>query len=241
MALRVIRGDAGLSAAERLQIYVDAYFLRLLGCLREDFPAIFAVVGETEFERLVRSYLARHPPTAHSIDYAGRHFAEFLQVDSILSRYSFLADLARLDQAIAEVFVAPDCAALSAADMRILAPADWPRYTLRTQPALRVLEAKWKVAAIRRAVEIGASWSSPAPEPTAVLVWRQDAQVYFRDLERVEHAALKRASKGANIATLCETIASGLDHQDAADAISRMLTRWLADGILVPGGTSLEY
>jgi hypothetical protein len=233
MAERAIRGDAGLSAALRLQIYVDAYFLRLLGCLQEDFPATFAIVGASLFQDLVRSYLTRYPPTAPSIDYAGQHFAEFLHDHSIRSRFPFLADLARLEHEIAEVFVAQDAAALSAAEMRNVAPEDWPGFTIRTHPAVRILESKWKVAAIRHAVENGTPWSDVAPESTAVLIWRQHAQVYFRELEPAEHAALELASKGANVATLCETLVSSLDYANPTEAINRILARWFAEGVVV--------
>src|SRR5579875_481000 len=37
--LRMIRGDERLSASERIAIYANAYFYRLLDCLRDDFPA----------------------------------------------------------------------------------------------------------------------------------------------------------------------------------------------------------
>ena len=54
----VIRGDERLSARQRIEIYADAYFYRLLDCMKEDFPATLAVVGESAFRDLVVSYLA---------------------------------------------------------------------------------------------------------------------------------------------------------------------------------------
>jgi hypothetical protein len=35
----LVDGDERLSAVERVDIYADAYFYRLLDCLAEDFPA----------------------------------------------------------------------------------------------------------------------------------------------------------------------------------------------------------
>lgn len=228
-----IRGDAGLTAAQRLQIYVDAYFLRLLGCLKEDFPATSAVVGRTRFETLARSYLTKHRPTEPSIDHAGRRFPEFLRDHSILSRFPFLAELAQLEQAIADVFVALDCPALGADEMRSLAPQDWPTFMLQAHPASQLLEFKWKVIDVRRSVENVTPWGTPTPEPNLVLVWRQQAQVYFRELEPAEHEAFRVTTKGANFSTICETLARNLDNRDPAQAINQLLARWLADGVLV--------
>jgi hypothetical protein len=58
----LVRGDQRLSAIERVNIYADAYFYRLLDCLYEEFPATFAVVGSDNFAALVRDYLLTCPP-----------------------------------------------------------------------------------------------------------------------------------------------------------------------------------
>jgi hypothetical protein len=51
---RIIRSDQRLAAIERINIYVNAYFYRLLECLKEEFPATLAVIGANDFAGLVR-------------------------------------------------------------------------------------------------------------------------------------------------------------------------------------------
>ena len=67
----LVYGDERLGASERIGIYADAYFYRLLECITEDFPATLAVLGADNFEALVKEYLLEHPPTEPSILYAG--------------------------------------------------------------------------------------------------------------------------------------------------------------------------
>src|ERR1700758_3580906 len=67
----LVHGDERLGAAERIGIYADAYFYRLLECLGEDFPATLAVLKTDNFATLVKGYLLEHPPTEPSIFYAG--------------------------------------------------------------------------------------------------------------------------------------------------------------------------
>ena len=50
----LVHGDERLSAFERVDIYANAYFYRLLECLGEDFPATLAVLGEDNFPALVK-------------------------------------------------------------------------------------------------------------------------------------------------------------------------------------------
>src|SRR5262249_1323716 len=103
----VIRGDERLSALQRLNIYADAYFYRLLDCLKEDFPATAAVTGDA-FEGLVRAYLDKHAPAEPSIFYAGQRLADFLGDHPVGERWPFLAELARLERTLIEVFHAAD-------------------------------------------------------------------------------------------------------------------------------------
>ncbi|HEV2169709.1 MAG TPA: DNA-binding domain-containing protein, partial [Candidatus Binatus sp.] len=75
----IIDGDDRLDAVDRLDIYANMYFYRLLDVLREDFPATAAVVGTDLFHNLVTGYLLEHPPTEPSIAYAGRYLAKHLR------------------------------------------------------------------------------------------------------------------------------------------------------------------
>ncbi|MBL9083468.1 MAG: putative DNA-binding domain-containing protein, partial [Planctomycetales bacterium] len=49
------------SAEERMAVYAQAYWARLLECLREEFPIVRATAGEEAFDMLVVGYLATFP------------------------------------------------------------------------------------------------------------------------------------------------------------------------------------
>jgi hypothetical protein len=227
----MIRDDERLSALQRLNIYADAYFYRLLDCLKEDFPATAAVTGDA-FEGLVRAYLDRHPPTEPSIFYAGQHLADFLGDHPVGERWPFLAELARLERILIEVFHGADAPALSAREVDMIAPADWPSLRLRVHPALQILNCNRRVNDVLRAVERATEWREPAHAPVTLLVWRQGSQVYYRELAPPERAALEALSKEAEFAAVCEAFAARFEAEDAAAAIKEMLTRWVIDGLL---------
>ena len=230
---KMIRGDERLSASERIAIYADAYFYRFLDCLKEDFPATLAVMGEAEFQDLVGVYLTEYPPAEPSIFHAGRNLADFLQVHHSRERWPFLAELARLERTILDVFHGPNAKALTADEMHSVAPADWPGLMLHTIPALRTLDCKWRVSEVLRAIEIGTECREPESGPAFLLVWRQDTQVYYRELALSEHAALEVASGGARFAEVCEAFAMWLEGEDPTAAIDTVLTRWFSDGLVV--------
>lgn len=228
----IIVGDERLSAAARLEIYANAYFYRILDCLREDFPATLAVLGADNFHNLVTGYLIEYPPTEPSIFCAGRYLADFLRTHPMRQRWPFIAELARLERTLAEVFHAADAPALDADAMRAVAPDDWPALVIRTRPAVAILDCQWRVDELRRAVEDKGEWSAPARSPTSVVVWRQNSRVYHRELERSERTALGLAADSASFAAMCDAVAAEAGEENPVALINRLLARWLADGLL---------
>lgn len=232
----LVAGDGRMTPVERVEIYANAYFYRILDVLKEDYPAILAVVGADGFHNLATGYLIDYPPTEPSIYYAGQHFALYLATHPWRERFPYLADLARLERTALESFHAADKHALDAGAMRAIPPVEWPALAMRVHPATRLVESAWRVDHILRAVEDGVAWSLPDQEPVTVIIWRRAARISFRASETGESEALGLASAagGATFAAICEAIAAAAgESDDVAALINRLLARWLSDGLLI--------
>jgi hypothetical protein len=229
----IISGDQCLSAAERLGIYATGYFYRLLDCLKEDYPATLAVLGDEAFQRLIADYLGEFPPTEPSISYAGQHLADFIANQRICTDCPFAEDLARLERTTIEVFHGPDAEALDAETMRSIPTDQWPMFELRLHPAVKFLELNWKVSDVLSAVNEKREWSVPSLERSRMIVFRQNAQVYFRALQGGEKRALERARARVTFAEVCEEIAAEIEVDEPAAEINRLFQRWLCEEILV--------
>lgn len=230
---QVIAGDDRLSAEERVDIYANMYFYRILDVLKEDFPATLAMLGLERFHNLITGYLIEYPPAHFSIAHAGNHLADFISEHPLRDEFPFLADLARLERALIDVFHAADAVPLDAEEMRGIAPEEWPSLKLRLHPANQILELEWKVPAILNAIEQGEEPSPPVRADISILVWRNRNRVYYRAIDSAERDALDDIAKGTTFAEICETIASGVDEGDPASAINQRLETWLRGGILV--------
>ncbi len=236
----IIHGDERLCALERLDIYANMYFYRLLDCMKEDYPATLAVVGPDNFHNLITGYLSAYPPSDPSVLYAGQHLAGYLSSHPLRDNWPFLADLARLERALIEVFHGPDASALTADEVRTMAPGDWPALELQTHPALQLLRLDWDAQKIVRAVEEGKDWDAPEHRATSVLVWRKDNRCYYRALDGVELLAIGALRKGVSLAALCECVAVAAAGEEPAALIFGLLERWLAHGILVRPSPALS-
>jgi hypothetical protein len=204
----------------------------LLDCLSEEFPATLAVLGADNFAALVKGYLLMYPPTEPSILYAGRYLADFLGNHPFAGRWPFIAELARLERAVLDVFHAPDAPALDVEALRVVPSEEWPAVKLQTHPAVEIVHCKWRSADVLQALEQGREWNNPEHEDTSVLVWRQNALVYYRSLERLEQDALVIVAEGASFAAICDAVAAGAEETNHVALIGRLMARWLADGII---------
>jgi putative DNA-binding protein len=233
---RLIASDDRMTPVERVEIYAQGYFYRILDVLKEDYPATLAVAGADNFHNLVTGYLIDYPPTEPSIYFAGQHLAAYLATHPLCERFPYLADLARLERTMLESFHAVDAQALDADAMRTIPPTEWPALLMRANPASRLMESSWRVDRILRAVEDGAAWHPPNRESVTIIVWRRAARVSFRVAEPGEREALRLASVngGATFAAICEAIAAAAGaNDDVAALINRLLARWLSDGLLI--------
>lgn len=74
----VTRGSRQTSL-ERVTVYANAYYARLMQCLRELFPAARAAVGDEAFDDFALGYLQAWPPRSYTLGRLADHFVEYLE------------------------------------------------------------------------------------------------------------------------------------------------------------------
>lgn len=227
---RILHGDAavfprvrGADAAQRLRIYADAYRLRLVDILGNDFPATRDALGESAFAAFAERYLHAHPPAHPSVRHVGGAFADWLAAEADAPRG--LHELARFEWLQAAVFDAADAAALGIDELAALPAEAWPQLRLRLHPATQLLDSA------RLAIVGGAPACSDVVSPARWLLWRDpDGDVRWRQLEDDEAGALHALAANATFGDVCERLSA--IHDDGALRAASLLRRWLADGLI---------
>ncbi len=232
---RWVRGQGALGAVERLDIYANMYFYRLLEVLQGDYPKVEAAVGKPAFHNLITEYLLAFPSTSPSIRDAGQHLPAFLQDHALARERPFLPSLARLEWARVEVFDREDAEPLALPDLAALPPERWPELVLRTVPALRLLELDYP--ALEQFAALTQDGALPEVllqrAPTTLLVWRRDFQVWMRPVVADEASLLRPLGGGRSFAWLCEELhrTEGSDEAATQRAFS-LLSEWTQSGVL---------
>lgn len=224
--LAVAEPSATLDVAARLQVYVDAYLLRLRDVLAEDFPRLAALVGTERFEELARAYLRERPSVQPSLRDLGDAFPAFVASSADLPPY--LGDLARLERARTDVFDSPDDTPLVVADLCATRPGAWPALRFTPIRALTLLRLDWPVHELW-----GDDEAVPAaPASTTVRVWRgTDYRVFHAPVEPRAAVALERLVAGEPFGVVCAAF-DDLPPDEGARQATGLLARWLEDGTI---------
>ena len=229
---RTVRGDARLSAVERLDVYANMYFFRLLDVLKGDYPAVLAVTGDARFHNLVTDYLLVHVPSRPSLRYAGARLPDFLHTHSLRDGFPYLADLARLEWAMVDAFDAEDATVLSAGALGSIAPERWGDLRFRFHPSLQLLDCGWAVHLLRQRVDHGEEAGVPNAEAVPLCVWRRDFSVFHRVLRDPERRVIALLREGSDFASACAIAAETVGGEDAPQTVASFLATWLRDGLL---------
>jgi hypothetical protein len=145
----------------------------------------------------------------------------------------FIADLVRLERAVVEVFLGPDRSPLTVDELRTIPAHKWPSLRIAIHPGIRLLDCEWRVDELLSAVERKRFIPAPIRERRSIIVWRKDCDVSYRALGDVEWRALANVRCGNEFKLVCEAIAAESGEAAAPALTSKMLSRWLTDGILV--------
>ena len=170
-------GKNGLAADKRFSVYRNNVVVSLMEALADTFPSLLALLGETNFERISRAYVARNPPSMPMMQNYGDLFAEFAERLPALSEVPFVADLARLERAWLDAYHAIDAPAMTADALAGLSPEETLEIKLVPQPATRLIVSEHSIHDLFNCrfadVEPPEDWS----HPQSVLLTRMDNTV----------------------------------------------------------------
>jgi hypothetical protein len=237
----IIEGDARASAVERLDVYANMYFFRILDVLHADYPKLRAVLGDDAFHNLATDYLAAHPSRHPSLRFVGAAMPRFLSDHAFAQERRWLSDLAALEWARVDVFDRADTPPLAREAVAATPPEDFAAIRLAPIAAFEVVPATWAVELPWRAIETRdsdedsdeATTEPPRAAPGhALVVWRRGVTVHHRAVEEPEAGALALLRAGTTFGALCTALAERASEEEAAQLAVGLLGTWLADELL---------
>lgn len=251
VANRIIKPNDRLSSFERLQIYNQQYWWRIMASFRDDFRGLRAVLGERKFERLGVAYVAACGSMSWNLRDLGQALESFVQQHPELTApHGQLAlEMVRVEWARVIAFDGPEKPPLDPA--RLGAAPE--RLRIGIQPYVTLLELTYPVdrllGRLRKRNTDAASASNavssstrrrpirlsgrPEPEPIHIAVHRVDLLVFYKRLDPGAYRLLQALRGGATLADACEAAFPGDVPANATEKIQSWFATWMRFGWLV--------
>jgi hypothetical protein len=218
-------------AVERIEIYRQGYFARLVECLADDYPAVAHALGPTDFRALCLDFIDVHPPRSASLNDYGAPFAAF-SVTWPTPSAACISELGRLEWAVVEAIHADAEAMLDPTALGALPEADWARARLIPSPALRVLRSAYPVHRYYRAFLEGDDPALPDFEPSVLAVCRRGDDVWRISVPPPFATLLDQLVGGLPLASALEAVSftEPSDGSSGAADLQRVFSEWVACG-----------
>ena len=242
-----VEASSRLGAAQRLAIYQRSYIIRILSCVKDQFPALCHALGEELFTDFAREYLEACPPQSYTLYDLGRRFPDYLEQtrpdreQAVRETWiDFMVDLAHYERQLFVLFDAPGQEGNPYANEHV------PDHRLRLQPCCALGDYRFPVAWYYHQVREGNAPPLPPQEQSLVALVRKDYMTHTIPLTAQQHTFLTRIAEGKSIEEALRLVAqrwtipieSVVDSWNAPRGVRK---RWVEAGFFVEGIGAEEF
>ena len=218
----------------QLEVYANAYYMRLREVLQLDYPGLLATLGNDTFEALADAYIAAHPSRGYSLRDFGARLSGFMRNQTDYSERPTWAEMAEFEWCLGVAFDANDDPLVTTGMMNDLPFEAWPDIRFVFHASVQKINFAWNTPALWNACKT----NIPTPEvqeytPSAPwLIWRQDQKVQFRSLENDETVLFNAARQGDTFAEMCDVMSTVVSRETVPIRAVSLLKRWISDGMI---------
>lgn len=234
--LRSIAPDDRFSAEKRLQVYFDAYRIRLLEILKQDFPKTHTLLGDQEFAEAFHLYLRKHPSQHFSVRYFGQHFVEFLASTTPYQEYGIFSEMALFEWSLAHTLDAQDAPCVEVTALSAVPPEKWASLSFVFHPSVISHYYRWDTPQLWQYIENENPPRSPVQQdlPVRWICWRKDLSCRFQSCTLAEDKMVQSILAGNNFAEICESLLYTLSENEIPLTAAQILYKWVNEKMLRP-------
>jgi hypothetical protein len=222
-----------VSTLTRIDIYRNAYHLRLKESIEIDHEILGFYLGDELFDKMVTDYIAAYPSRETSLRYFSEQLPIFLANTKPFCEHPVLAELARFERYLLTAFDAPDASIASAAMLSKIPAEDWPQLHFRLHPSVQRYQSDWSAVETWQALK---QKQTPPPAHKIEqywLIWRNAERLTeFSSLKVCERIMLEGMIEGLDYADLCEQLVNHLPIEQVSKDSVQCLVTWLNLGII---------
>lgn len=250
-AQALVKSNDRLTSFDRLQIYNQQYWWRMLAAFADDFGGLQAVLGARRFKKLAVAYLTDCGSTSWNLGVLGKSLAAYIAGHpELVAPFEELAcQMATKEWARTFAFDGESLPLLDPVEFSARKPEEM---TLGIQPYIALLELNYPVdkmllrmirsenAAASNAVtghvqsQRNRISAKRLPQPVYLAVHRLDLRVYYKRLEPAAYRMLKALREGMPLEEACGAAFEGIPAEPSLlqEKVRNWFGSWMAFGWL---------
>lgn len=229
-----VADQGNIDTETRLNIYRNAYQIRLKQVLETDHEMLGIYLGDDLFEKMANGYIETHPSSFTSLRHFAERLPEYLKQAEPFNEHPIISELVLFERRLLDVFDAADSKRVPLSALNEIPPDDWPGMKLRFHPSTQLFMTSWNSIESWKALKTGqeppaAQWQGHA----YWLMWRGDDLLSeFRPVDADEYRLLSLAIEGNSFADMCESLLSRHDEHRIGAISLNYMSRWFEQGII---------
>lgn len=248
-AAEYINPSPHLRPHQRMQIYNQQYWWRLLNTLHANFPLVTRLFGYQAFNEEIGSpYLSAYPPDHWSLNGLGSHLPQWISDFYQKPDQSLIYNATSLDWAFIASFISPQHTPLNLAHLIQGNPESLMSYTFYLQPHIHLFSWEYDLLSFRANFlkqEVDYWVENRFPDlPKGKTYWfvlyrNAKNNIAWREIRHSEYLLLERFKTGTNITDACEYLEQQDTsiYEEAAAHLQEWLQEWTHAGWLTLGNS----
>ena len=219
-----------------LAVYRNNWLEGMRKALLADYPVVAQLVGDDCFRTLAQRYVGAYPSTSGDLQDFGWEFPRFLEAEYLATSYAYIAEVARLERAIADSFNAAAPDVLTIESLATIDPAHYPTLHVDHHPSAHVIRSAAPIFAIWHAHQTVAMEEfciDLQAGAQQVLVYRPEFEVLVATLTAADSLFIDALLRDHSLAAAVEGALSIDAAFEAARAISRLFEWKLVTGLRI--------
>ena len=217
----------------RLQIYQNAYNVRLRNCIETDHPMLGLYLGDDLFELMVTGYIRQYPSHYPSLRHFANRLPEYLQVNEPFRSHPVIAEIASFERRLMDAFDAPDAATATTVELQQLPAQQWPRMRLGFHPSLQLFTTDWNSVECWQALKNESTPPGPHQQQACWFIWRdRERLTQYRNLSTDALVLYNCFKDDYTLADACELLKEHLPQEHIGPATVDHLLSWFELGII---------
>jgi hypothetical protein len=239
-AAHYIKPSPTLRPAQRIEIYNQQYWWRLLSTLQEAFPLVTRLFGYHDFNKSIAiPYLMKYPPLHWSLNYLGDNMPQWADSNYQGDDRAIVCNSIHLDAAFGQAFIAPQSPPITAENLPVPRnPISLLDKLLTIQPHISLFKWPYNLIDFRNEIlkqdpEYWLENDFPKLQKGHsyyfVLYRNPQNQVACKEISEGEYDLLSQFKKGTSIEKACEWLETQNKEifQEAMSLLSRWLENWI--------------